>query len=350
MNASPAKLIASSEFTELLYLPGDSDQLLVTFASMSERANGLNFWAEPAVRKLGLSCLGFVARFPHWYPFRDTSALILQAGEILSRYRSRVTYGSSMGGYAAIKFSRQLGTQHALAFSPQWSIGPESWSYDSSYKKNFDPANNEGMAVNPMDCAGNVFIFYDNLYRSDRGHAERIANVYKACLVPVPGTQHATIQCMAGSEKLTALLNLTEQLDCLGLYRFFRAQRRGVGLFRDQILLHRAKLLVEQQRFGEAVKPLRKFLSEKSDEPAYFLLGRCLLQLRDYTAAEEAYRKCVALNPGSPWPYRQLSWALLGAGRNSEAIASAERAIALAPADPLHVEHLSTILARERSG
>ena len=66
---------------------------------------------------------------------------------------------------------------------------------------------------------------------------------------------------------------------------------------------------------------------------AWMGLGNTRYALKDSGAAESAYRKAIAVRPASPQAWNNLAYALMALGRRPEAIAAAERAVALAGTD-----------------
>ncbi len=82
----------------------------------------------------------------------------------------------------------------------------------------------------------------------------------------------------------------------------------------------RARALAEQALAGGAHAPA-----------CHYLLARALGALGETDAAIEAYRRVIALQPGSPPAYNNLGNQLNAAGRHAEAIEALEKAIALRP-------------------
>jgi tetratricopeptide (TPR) repeat protein len=62
---------------------------------------------------------------------------------------------------------------------------------------------------------------------------------------------------------------------------------------------------------------------------AWMGLGNTRFALKDFAAAERAFRKAGEADPKAPQAWNNLAYALAGQGRRAEAIAAAERAVAL---------------------
>ena len=61
-------------------------------------------------------------------------------------------------------------------------------------------------------------------------------------------------------------------------------------------------------------------------------LGNARYGLRDYRAAEAAFRRATKYHPGNPDGWNNLAYALVKQGKRAEAIAAAKEAVRLAGA------------------
>ena len=94
---------------------------------------------------------------------------------------------------------------------------------------------------------------------------------------------------------------------------------------------------------------LRTFLDGISPCPAVsFFLGQTCAALGDLSAAETAFRAAIAAEPEVVWPYIQLGYLFSRQGDAERAVASATRAIELAPEEEAAHEALIKILNAHR--
>lgn len=70
-----------------------------------------------------------------WYQHPDFLEACRQVAEITRHYERVVAYGSSMGGYAAIRFGGLVGAQTAFALSPQFSIDPRLVPFEGRWRE-----------------------------------------------------------------------------------------------------------------------------------------------------------------------------------------------------------------------
>ncbi|WP_448118309.1 hypothetical protein [Pseudomonas serbica] len=206
-NASPT-VVYDDEHIRVIWTSGQSSYVLVTFAPMTSLVDGIRFFCDVPVQKLGINCLGFMPKKPNWYPTKSMTQAVAASSAILARFPEVISYGGSMGGYGAIKYSALLGATSVIALCPQWSIdisecegnhpGFQSW-YDPSMK---------GMAVRPVDVGGKVYVFYDPAHERDSFHATQLlSHCNGAESVFVRSVAHDVISVMAGTSNLECMIN-----------------------------------------------------------------------------------------------------------------------------------------------
>jgi arylsulfatase A-like enzyme/Tfp pilus assembly protein PilF len=97
-------------------------------------------------------------------------------------------------------------------------------------------------------------------------------------------------------------------------------------------LIHRTYLLIEDQRYQEAVPLLRQLIAKEPDTPlAYAQLGQCFVSLKEYPQAVPVLRKAVELRPDMTLPHFQLGVALLETRDIAGAVPELETVVARVP-------------------
>ena len=97
-------------------------------------------------------------------------------------------------------------------------------------------------------------------------------------------------------------------------------------------LIHRTYLLIDDQRFEEAVPLLQKLIEKEPDTPlAYAQLGQCLVSLKQFPQAVPVLRKAVAMRPDMTLPHFQLAEALLDTQEIAAAVPELEVVISRVP-------------------
>jgi hypothetical protein len=199
--------IFEDEHIYAIWIDGPSDHVVISFSNTVTVPDGVRCYGDTPSRKTGTACLGVVSKQQDWFcPSDSVRALALSAARRLAKYQTRVAYGSSMGGYAALKFSRLFNATHILALAPQWSIDPVEAGRDPGWSWCVNPAM-RGMGVRYEDMCGAAYLFVDPRDELDSWHATQIRSVYPmARTVPVYGSGHHVGTVLATTEFFRAAL------------------------------------------------------------------------------------------------------------------------------------------------
>ena len=285
-------------------------------------------FGEAFLRDEGYSALHILGWGDDWYQYPDVPRALAIAAKFLRGAERIVTYGSSMGGYAAIRFARMLGAHAAIALSPQYSIDPavvpweRRWIDDGVW---IDWRPEWRTAIAP--CPRSILIFDPRL---DGRHAAMIAAEAPCLLLPLPRAGHPVGSFLATGDLLRPLLRdvLADRFDSASWHR--RA-RRG----RSANPHYLAELAMDQpaRRVALAIALGRKSC-ELAPGNAYasIALGAVLLRADHHQEADTVMLGAVqATGRRDAIVLIGRSRTLLAAGRAPAAIACIDEALALAP-------------------
>ena len=238
-----------------------------------------------------------------------------------------LAYGSSMGGYAAIRFADRVGAQRVLALSPQYSVDPRVVPQDRRWRSaqrriRFRPELN-----GPIGCAAEVTIVYDPC-SLDGHHVERIARDVAVRRVRIRHAGHpvGTFLGEVGQLADTMLSALDGGLDPERLEAICRAARATSMVYVSNLALAqpawRPRLGLALAERGAALKPAlavgHNFLALRLRA-----LGRHDAAIKAHEAALSAERV--------PTYLQDYGETLLMAGRFAAAAAVADEIIAVSP-------------------
>lgn len=379
------------------------DFLLITFAYAGLRSDGDFFWGLPLAKGLGINSIGFVARKQNWYPEQSVRAAIKALSPRLARHKHRLTYGSSQGGFAALKYATALQAGTTLAFVPQYSIDPAVvGGFDPRFSQHFRAEHNRGMEITAADVAPQSFVIVDQHHMVDKRNVDMIRDAAPGItIIRMPHTHHRPVITIAGSALASRLFRAAMAGDAQDLgrqtalarrasahrsYHLFRAAAArhpawAVGIFRREAarmvadeatnaktLYHKLlrRLAAQTARGGDfivAVAWAEAAVAAATDEAsrvlaqsdlAAFLLrkGQASGQAEDVTSAIAAARAALVTAPSHRPALRVLATALGVAGAFAEAAATMRHVLALDPADPSgqHALALYLIHNRDRPG
>lgn len=191
-------------------LDSRDDIVAVSFSPWAEEPNiDALGWAEKLFENRNWPGVHVVAADNHWYQPPGIREIIDHVAEICARYDRVITYGSSMGGYAALNFADAIGAEIALAVMPQFSVDRLKVPFETRWPKSADlEFNNDTMSV----VRANGFAIFDPWFRLDRLHADLLA-AQNVRLVPLPLMGHVG----PGPAVLKAALDLVAAGETEGL-------------------------------------------------------------------------------------------------------------------------------------
>lgn len=153
----------------------------------------------------GLSSVHIMGRREDWYQYPDMMDSVAAVRKYLAEAERIITYGSSMGGYAALRFADALGADAALALSPQYSIDPAKvpfetrWLQDARrivWRPEHEPA---------LPFKARAVVVYDPM-TIDRRHIDLISEEIAVQPIPVRYSGHPSGWMVADTHLLSPLL------------------------------------------------------------------------------------------------------------------------------------------------
>ena len=184
--------IFESADVSVVKVPGHrEDVVFVTFESFNpnhkpDRAG----FGEGFFRSRGFTSYHVLPSANVWYHYPEMKEALARLRADLPAGARVVTYGMSMGGYAAYRFSEWVGADVVIAFSPQYSIDPwRVWWWERRW-------GSEGKSFiwdrQPPRREAEKYVFYDPL-NQDRRHTRRLRREAALETVHAYFSGHATI-------------------------------------------------------------------------------------------------------------------------------------------------------------
>ena len=341
------RVVFRSADLEAILRPGTSDFLLITFSEMGMRPNGRHWWGRAVAERHGMAALGFVAQTPNWFP-EDALRAALASGPVrdfIGQYSRRVTYGFSMGGYAALRHARALGATASLALAPQWSIDPaETGRNDPRFHRFFDAVRHAAMRIEGAHLAERSYVVIDPREAADLWNADRIVERASECRVlHARGTGHRTAEALAGgaatAQALVGALEADPRKIMVSLGGRRRSWPRRAFVLARQLAQRRPDLAL---RIVAGREPVHKADLRLVLEGA----AEGFLRAADFGRAERAARRAFSVDGTSSHAAGLLAMALAGEGRMNEALECARMSVQLAPGSPGARHRLAVLLRR----
>lgn len=354
--AAAANLVFDSAELQVIHSGGSSEFLLITFSAVNDLADGENFWGRNFSQQYGIDTLGFVAKRINFFPKRDVINAIERLGSFLTPGRRVMTFGTSMGGYGALKHASRLRAECALAFSPLYSVMAEDIAHFETRRLGMEQTEiSGGDAIQVDDLASRNFVFFDPYSSDDNGHAQLIARLSpRVILMPAANTQHFPIALFAKSEPRRQLLDLALKGDAAAIRDLAHKQRRlsPIRVFTliqrlahlDPDVARRMLRHYSAQLFSQS-SPSSSDVGQAEFNRVGFKfaarLGDIASELEEHGLAVRCAEMAVMLAPTQNAPHECLVRVLLRAGRSAEARAAASRAYEYFPSSQTFLEILT---------
>lgn len=326
---------------------------LVTFESRNQflRPDGSNEFG-PGFGRGRFAPLGmneFLVRHNrnHWYQTPEMAQVAELIAERANGTRI-VTYGSSMGAFAAVNFAHLLGAEQFIAVSPLFDVSPGNalderrWAEDWVHTT-FD-YNHLGTGAGRAS-RGYVFFAANS---PDRAHAELIAAHTEATLMPLEYGAHPVGFYLNRAYKMKRLVAEIAQ-------GTFDEPSFWTGLAEGTLETHypyerEASRLEKAGDVAGAIAQLDIAIEKSPDHHRLRLTrGNLLLGERDLDGAEADFRAAIALQPRGADAYVRLSYVHAARKDYDAAAAAMVEAIGLHPdRAEYHLRHGEWLAAARR--
>ena len=272
-------IIFEDEQIRAIFLRGSSDELIFSFGDLITRAKGLSINAEKSLLKHDFNVIGIMPKQKSWFPESSMRQMFTEIEDLIAPFKTRIGYGGSMGGYAAIKYSNLLDLKRVVALVPQYSINPEDVE-DPRYNMFFHAELNANMQIQPQDVSAEreYIVVYDPYCPEDRAQYVKLEQVLPHMhTLNLPFTGHDAIAVLASSELLYDFL--LHDFDATYFYQKIRQVKKNSKFYYRKVienLLPRHKnalgsilinndLQLDNQFFDAKLKQqlLRELLSNK---------------------------------------------------------------------------------------
>jgi hypothetical protein len=204
---------------------------------------GEDFLSKNNIHGIYVNCISNV-----WWQYADLHQALELVAAAAEPFPERVVYGSSMGGYAALRFADILGATMVIAASPQFSPRRNIVPAESHYEKAISGVNfeYEEQSLEFRDIPR--FLLYDPFLKIDKEQAFRYTQFGRINLVPIPASGHPCLTLLMEQKRLSSVVKqmIEGSFDIDSFKSEQRKLRRSTYRYWDQLsvrLAERRKLL-----------------------------------------------------------------------------------------------------------
>lgn len=197
---------------------------------------------QPGFAASGIDRLKVAALFVNcasnaWNQYPDLPRALAALRAIARDFTCTVTYGSSMGAYAAIRFASALGARRSIAVAPQYSPCTGVVAGENRYSDLV--ASVEFLHEHRYRASDDVenFIIFDPFHRVDRRYVDMYRTDASVRLVPVPFDGHVPTAVLSQCSMLLPFLSslIESRFDGPNFRRAFRQHRRASSVYLQEV-------------------------------------------------------------------------------------------------------------------
>ena len=175
----------------------DRSRIVASFANWHGKQALTNSGAaESLLVPRGIDAVHFNCAGNHWWQYEDLPLALEAARRFVAPWRDIVTYGSSMGGYAAFRYAGALGATRALAVCPQFSIQRTLMPRESRWGGEMANIEFRHEAQFQVASGCQYLALYDTLFALDAMHIREYKRHMPVVDVPLPCSGHPPLELL----------------------------------------------------------------------------------------------------------------------------------------------------------
>ena len=308
VNVAKTRILHQTPLTLVrLRVPEDwNGSIVVSFDSAAQpRVPSEDGFGEKYLLSQRYAVCAFRCSQNDWYKWVDEKVISVTSACFRELGAAQIIgYGSSMGGYGAIKFSKALGLNRVVVFSPQSRLDhPMDHRWEQVLQKHGSIPEIDSDATDPEI---RYEIYFDPRHRMDKLQCDELRSAISddRAFIAIPYCGHPAARPLSEA-----------------------------GLLKQTI---------------ERAVTLREWRENRQNSAAYFgILSNHAFSRSKRQLAATLAQKAVQLRPDDPKYHYRLARALhrLGRKHNGQALAAAEQAVSLAPKNATFVFCLAETVA-----
>lgn len=186
---------------------------VVTFGSFTDhRTLDRAGFGEHFLRTREIDAIHVLSRENDWYQYPEIPEAMAAIHAATRTYTRVVTYGSSMGAYAAIRLAGLVGAHCALSLSPQYSIDPAVTPFEYRWEEASRRYHSVWERTLPLPKLEQAYIAYDPA-DLDAKHLALFSRKFDFTHVKLPGAGHPVTGYLVELDLLESMV----QQACQGL-------------------------------------------------------------------------------------------------------------------------------------
>ncbi|WP_147391900.1 hypothetical protein [Paracoccus onubensis] len=187
----------------------NSDNLSIVFDHMRTRDGNFPKHGYPIYHK-NTALLHVHCKDNNWFLVPDLNKARRAIAEFSKKYSRITAFGSSMGGYGAVLFSKKINYDFVFLASPQFSIFPKIAPFDDRFTSNLEKTyGNCELKTISRKTINSGLLIYDSSITEDRLHKDLFSIYFPEILaVSFPFSGHPALSIFGDTGKFGKLANM----------------------------------------------------------------------------------------------------------------------------------------------
>lgn len=207
-------IIFEGEELILHHNKGKTNYIIISFMGTGhkEEAN-TQYFLKSIVEKKNISCLGMTTKVYQYYIHPEIEVILSLCNEITKDYQKVIVIGLSMGGYAALKYSKRLKADVVFAMAPRCTLDQEVCplaTFPKSVAMTMSPDQVKQSTIRQDDLGGKIYLVYDPLglpFVYDKENAGFIYNLIPGIIkIPTFFSGHIVITHLQGTNVFLSII------------------------------------------------------------------------------------------------------------------------------------------------
>ena len=318
------------------------DACVVTFDSFTDtRTLGRPGFGQGFLHSREIDAIHVIARENDWYQYAEMGDAMATVHAATRDYHRVVTYGSSMGAYAAIRLAGLAGAHAIVALSPQYSIDPKIVPFEYRWEEPSRRFQAVWERTLPYPDVEDAYVAYDpdNL---DIKHLALFDQQFRFTHVRLPGAGHPVTGYLVELDLLEGMV----QQACRGAIDVPALQEAAwAGRERSpQYFAVKATRVKDRTKRIELLEEAVRLAPNNPDVRCR--LGLQLGKAGRFVEAEEAHRAALEIAPGHTNLLLHYSYTVERRGDLAGALAIMEEVVANSGGASLYLSRLGWLRAR----
>lgn len=205
--------------------------------SVEDAEKGIDPWGFNLFKNMGLNVVSFASvEQPSWYRSEEFYSFMYQLNIATAKFRVRLGYGISMGGFGVAAFSNTLGIQRLLLLYP---VASKKLDLAPWIKSDEQALRLYDWSLGCVDAATSYsegIILYDPLFKRDAKAVDRFSKRFSR--IRCSGLKHGFAGTLVPSGILSDLIHdfVTDTTDVVSIQRRINKARRFMPYYYNKIL------------------------------------------------------------------------------------------------------------------